>query len=248
MMKVSELKGRAVIGLSRAQKLGVLQGLIVDPNGAQVLGLRVSGADASHPIVVPAAAIYSIGPDAITIDDAALAQSGAEVAALGGVPDSQALVDTKVVTDGGTLLGTIRDLHVDPTTLQIEAYELSGAGWEALMGKGKVLPAWPGYRYGGDLMIVPEAVAAEMRQGGAAVTRPPTAENPAPSPSGGPAAPAPRPVSVHDAPTAAVPHLQSPAPLSQGFRVTSSATQTAGGSDTAGNPTGDSEISFRPSS
>jgi len=52
MLKISELKGRGVIGLESARKLGALQGMVIDPGAAQIVGLKVStGPTAPGPLL-----------------------------------------------------------------------------------------------------------------------------------------------------------------------------------------------------
>src|SRR6476646_239976 len=111
MLKISELKGRGVIGLESARKLGALQGVVIDPAAAQIIGLKVSTAVAAGPgplfpglkpaataapapgehLFIPAASVYSIGPDAVTVREAGIEPMEAMDTALENMPDSHAL-------------------------------------------------------------------------------------------------------------------------------------------------------------
>lgn len=247
MLKISELKGRGVIGLESARKLGALQGMVIDPGAAQIVGLKVSTgptapgpllpglkADANDPppgehLFIPAASVYSIGPDAITVREAGIGSLAEPT--MESLPDSHALGNTKVVTDGGTLLGTISDMFINETNLQLMGYELAGSGLETLMGKGKFLRALPGYRYGGDLLLVPAAVAGDLQQGASA----PAQRAPAGTVL---VNPAPGPVMANSAPTEAVPQA-SPAPANPAA--------TPAPTETYGTPVTDTDqIRFRP--
>jgi uncharacterized protein YrrD len=181
VIKASELKGRAVVSLERVQKIGVVQGILFDATAAGVAGLKVAATDASAgTFFVPARAVYSIGPDAITVRTVEpLPAASGDTAGLQGLSGSEELADAKVVTDGGTLLGTISDVYLDESTLQVQSYELGGAGLENLLGKKKFLPAQPGYRLGQAMLLVPAAVAGAVH---------PMDQGPGP---GGPAVPGP---------------------------------------------------------
>ena len=65
-MKLSELKGRAVVHIDNAEKIGELVDLLVDPESRQVVGMRC-GTVYSENRFVPAAQVKSVGADAITV-------------------------------------------------------------------------------------------------------------------------------------------------------------------------------------
>jgi sporulation protein YlmC with PRC-barrel domain len=67
MMKYSELKGRAVINLEDASKIGEVEDLLVEPGSHRIAGIKVKAGLFSPVQHVPAADIRSVGPDAVTV-------------------------------------------------------------------------------------------------------------------------------------------------------------------------------------
>ena len=66
-MKFSELKGRAVINLQDASKIGEVEDLIVEPDGHHIVSIKVR-TGLFHPSkLVSVADVKNVGADAVTI-------------------------------------------------------------------------------------------------------------------------------------------------------------------------------------
>src|SRR4051794_21632999 len=130
-MKASELKGRAVISLAEAQKVGEVENVVLDLGANQVAGFRVKqglfGGQWLH-----AADVQSIGPDAMMIANRELLHDKESVADLSTLPGLDDLTGIKVVTETGTHLGTLGDADVETPGLGITAYYMSESLWEHL--------------------------------------------------------------------------------------------------------------------
>ena len=71
---------------------------------------------------------------------------------------------TKVVTEGGELLGTIGEIELDDEARAVTAYRLSAPLWDRLRHREPRIEAQQVLRLGeGGLMIVPNAVAESIR-------------------------------------------------------------------------------------
>src|SRR5436309_488109 len=66
-MKASELRGRAIVSLAEAQKLGEVDDVLLAPGQSRVAGLRIKHGLFGPTQYLPSGDIYSVGPDAITI-------------------------------------------------------------------------------------------------------------------------------------------------------------------------------------
>jgi sporulation protein YlmC with PRC-barrel domain len=162
MIRASDLRGRAVVDLESAVKLGEVEDVLLDPDGRRVAGLALTrgrpllgggtGADA----LVPASAVQAVGGDVVTV------RGGAEPtgADLTGFPRLGQIVGRKVVTHAGAVLGPIEDVLIEPSDGRIVGYALgAGAGG----GLGKLLGG-PGrgehgyVRADADLRVGPELV------------------------------------------------------------------------------------------
>jgi uncharacterized protein YrrD len=196
-MKASELKGRAVISLADAQKVGEVDNVLVDCSQNQVVGFRVKHGLFSSAQVLRAQDVRSVGPDAITIANRELLVDRESAADLHPIPDLNALSGINVVSESGTLVGALDDVDVDPSNLAVTAYYLGGSLWEHLTQGNKHFPSTPGLRFGGKLLIIPDTLAGVLSEARAVATTdtpPATSAGAATDFSAAPPAPTPTPV------------------------------------------------------
>ncbi len=162
-MKASELKGRAVISLADAQKVGEIDNILVDCSQNQVVGFRVKhGGLFSSAQVLRAHDVRSVGPDAITIPNRELLVDRETASDLQGIPDLNALSGINVVSESGTLVGSLDDVDMDGQNMAVTGYYLGGSLWEHLTGGTKRFAASPGLRFGGKLLVIPDSLAATL--------------------------------------------------------------------------------------
>lgn len=150
-MKFSELKGRAVVNVEDAKKVGEVENLFLDPASRQVISLKVkTGGLFSTALILPVSRIMNIGPDAVTIR--------ADVAGADQTNDAQASVEVtailgnKVVTDAGALVGEVHDVLLDPVSAAITGYDVREGG---IFAKSLEISATPDIRYGEKLITIP---------------------------------------------------------------------------------------------
>lgn len=115
MIRASELIGRPVVDMESATRLGKIKEIIVQSDGERVAGFILSHGETivgtgGTRRVVPAAALYAIGPDAITMRSVKEMNATEELERLPRMSD---IVSHKMVTRSGHLLGTIDDLLVN---------------------------------------------------------------------------------------------------------------------------------------
>ena len=82
-MKLSELKGRAVVHIDNAEKIGELADLLVDPDSRRVVGISVRHGLFGESRTVPAAQVKSIGADAVTVLGTLQGMAGAPAHTMG---------------------------------------------------------------------------------------------------------------------------------------------------------------------
>src|SRR5215208_1619405 len=126
MLRGKELRGRAVVDLDAAEKIGGLVEIVLDPASQRVAGLIVSeqpgGLGKGRQLVLPAPAVRAVGPDAITVRRGC--EPGFELWQLSGLPRLSQLIGRKVVSYSGSLLGTIEDVLIDDADGRILGYAL----------------------------------------------------------------------------------------------------------------------------
>jgi uncharacterized protein YrrD len=150
-MKFSELKGRAVINVEDATKVGEVENLLLDPGSRKVLGLKVKTSGLfSSPLIVAVPQIINIGPDAVTVK-ADLSSSDKAKSEKEWVELTD-ILGNKVVTDAGTMVGEIHDVLLDPVSAAVTGYEVREGG---MFAKSLEIAATPDVRYGEKLITIP---------------------------------------------------------------------------------------------
>jgi uncharacterized protein YrrD len=113
MIKGSQLSGRSVIDMEAAERLGKIKEIIVQRDGERVAGFIVVHGETivgtgGKRRMIPASAVYSIGPDALTVR----ASRMQELAELDNLPRMSDIIGHKMVTRSGRLLGVIDDMLI----------------------------------------------------------------------------------------------------------------------------------------
>ena len=114
MIKGSQLVGRAVIDMEAAERLGKIKEIIVQRDGERLAGFVVVHGETivgtgGKRRMIPASAVYSIGPDAMTVRGSAMQ----ELAELDNLPRMSDIIGHKMVTQSGRLLGVIDDMLIN---------------------------------------------------------------------------------------------------------------------------------------
>lgn len=162
-MRADELKGRAVITLTDAAKLGHIDDVLFDTDYRNVLGFRVKSGALSHAEALPRASVSAIGADAITVTDHSAVNSEDRFTELRGALTLDNAHATKVVTEGGELLGAVRAVELDDTAEHVLAYTLDAPLLDRIRGRAPQIRANDVERIGADgIMIVPNAVGVRF--------------------------------------------------------------------------------------
>jgi uncharacterized protein YrrD len=114
MIKGSQLVGRAVIDMEAAERLGKIKEIIVQRDGERVAGFIVVHGETivgtgGKRRMISASAVYSIGPDAMTVRGSAMQ----ELAELDNLPRMSDIIGHKMITQSGRLLGVIDDMLIN---------------------------------------------------------------------------------------------------------------------------------------
>lgn len=166
--KWSDLKDLAVVAIANGSKVGTLDDFYFDPTANpaanSIRGFRVKTGMFSHR-VLPSGAINAIGVDAVTFDNEDMLHHEKDEAEFSTLPLGQSLLTYRVMSEGGTLIGTIGNILLDITTpnaLHIYAFELSGGLRSRISGHYSSFYAQQVVRYGQDVLVIPDAVATEL--------------------------------------------------------------------------------------
>ncbi|MDO9456348.1 PRC-barrel domain-containing protein [Nocardioides sp.] len=134
-MQWSQLKKHKVVSTATADKVGKVDGFLLDPATRSVVGLTLKKTDSGS--VVRWSDLVAVGADAVTVPDAAVVLEPDE--AQGALADKRGSVLKKLVLDDdGNALGTVKDIDLDPETgalreLLLDTRTVSG---DRLLGVG----------------------------------------------------------------------------------------------------------------
>ncbi|WP_027717170.1 PRC-barrel domain-containing protein [Desulfovirgula thermocuniculi] len=129
MRKSKQFHGMLVISLQEGKQIGVVRGLVVDPERKAVAALVVEQKRLlfKEQRFLPFSRVHSVGENAITVDQSSKVERST------ALPDVVRLVRERVnvtgarlVTESGTLLGQVDEYYVDLEGGEIVGLEFSG--------------------------------------------------------------------------------------------------------------------------
>lgn len=163
-MYASDLKGRAIVTLSNAEKVGTVDDVLFDTQYRQVLGLRVRKGLLNHSEAVLREAVSAIGDDAITVPSPDALNEEKRFPELQRAASLEQVHNTKVVTEGGQLLGTVGDLEVDDEARTVISYALAAPLLDRLRHREAHISAHDVLQIGGGgIMTVKNSVAESLQ-------------------------------------------------------------------------------------
>jgi sporulation protein YlmC with PRC-barrel domain len=130
-MNVDAFQQLPVVSIGTGAKLGYVDGLLFATGPLRVAALRMK-AEGQH-VVVPWDVVKTIGADAIMVPDDAAAHTTSSESSLSALPDLVAMRRLKVVDEGGTFIGAVKQLEVD---LHSGAITQIGAHTGGVLGMG----------------------------------------------------------------------------------------------------------------
>src|SRR5688572_3849591 len=165
-MQADELKGRGVLALSNAEKIGQVEDVLFDAQFSQVLGFRVRrGGLFAKAQALLRDSVTSVGADALTVPSPDVINDEERIAELAHAATLSQVERTQVITESGDLLGTIAHLEMDDDARKVTAYVLSSSLRERMMRHDtESIKADEVLRLGeGGIMVVADSVGARLR-------------------------------------------------------------------------------------
>jgi sporulation protein YlmC with PRC-barrel domain len=120
-MNLLELKGKPVVEMSSARKVGIVDDAYLDPNHQSISALRVRATKRGPEYLVSIDHVCTIGPKSVTIDHVDSLRFLDQTPELAKLTSLGSLLGRGVVTEGGRILGSIEGVEFDPTSHQVTA-------------------------------------------------------------------------------------------------------------------------------
>ncbi len=159
--KAKDTIGKKIITLSDGKELDKVRDVVYDPRENKVRALLVDeGGWFSEAKVVLINDVRSIGPDAVMVQDENAIKSASEVPGRVSniAEEGTYLTKSKVVTEGGSELGTVSDIYFDPSTGNVEEFEVNQGAVQTVRSGKKSFAISDVVTVGEDAMIVKNAV------------------------------------------------------------------------------------------
>lgn len=165
--RLSQLSGMPVITLETGKRLGRARDVLFDPASGKLdaITLEEPGFFGANRGFILAQDIRSMSKDAIMIDSARL------VKRVRNAPSEQAIVSKgvpligkTVVTEEGTILGTLSDVLINPECGCAEEYEVSSGTLQDMQVGRRSFPVPKALVVGRDALVVPNYIEGEMRE------------------------------------------------------------------------------------
>lgn len=160
-MNSKDTRGLKVVSIADGTQIGTVDEVYLDLAAKQVVGFTITqgrgpfGGALDNAPTVAASAVHALGHDALTLDDVTAAHAAWVEAAYGPLETLDALVGRKVITEGGTDVGTIATVEFDERTFAITAVEVS----PGLFQTKTHIPLDQLVRFGPDVLVVAETLA-----------------------------------------------------------------------------------------
>lgn len=161
-MNSKDVKGITVISIANGTKLGTVEHAYLDPKTKRVVGFaahRGGGLLSAEPdigLVIGSDEIHSLGPDALTLDDAAATSGTALDENLGLILLSD-LNKLQVYSEGGTLVGQVASADFDEQSFDLTGIEASPGFFQA----NTTVPIDQVLTIGQDVVVVSDAALAQ---------------------------------------------------------------------------------------
>ena len=130
-MRLTEVRGRAVIDPVTARKIGTIEDVFIEPPARHIAAIRIVGADG--PQLLPASRIARFGQHAVMLKAGSTGTLDA--------PDAEWLnfgsaIGLEVLNDSGDRIGVMCDLDFDPVKLEVQTVDLEVRAMERWFGGG----------------------------------------------------------------------------------------------------------------
>ena len=119
---LSALMNRPIIDLGNGRRVGSVESIVLDSHHQSVEAYATRGGFLRGTKAFPARGAH-IGEDAITLPPGALDRF--DMRSLRGLPIAHSVVGTRLLSEAGRVLGTIKDIRMDPRTADVLGYEVN---------------------------------------------------------------------------------------------------------------------------
>lgn len=158
-MNSKQIRGLTVINIADGTQVGTVDQVFLDLVAKQVAGFSITngvgpfGGTRDSAPTVAASSVHSLGLDALMLDDVAAAHAAWVDGQYGALVSLDDLAGRKVVTEGGTDIGSVASVEFDADTFGLTEVEVS----PGFLKTHTRIPLAQLVRIGQDVLVVAEA-------------------------------------------------------------------------------------------
>lgn len=160
----SDIAGLAVVTIDTGSKVGTLEDFHFDMQTNEIRAIIIKTGLMSHRLLLTQH-INGFGTDAITFANEQFLGKPEEHADIVALPRGKDVLSYRVLSEGGTVIGTIGNILLDttvPSALRVASYQLSAGLRARISGHFPTFAATDVVRYGSDVIVVPDALGVEL--------------------------------------------------------------------------------------
>jgi sporulation protein YlmC with PRC-barrel domain len=163
-MKLEELKGRDVVAVDRAETLGRVSDVYLVTAEQRAAGLRINlpGLLSGHRAVLWSD-LRGVA-EKVTVLNADVLRKEHDVPELAGLPTSDTVLKSTIITDTGEEIGHVADIDLEITTGAVTDYVLGGSVLERLQHKERVIPVRWVKSIGKNTVVVTDQAAEAVQE------------------------------------------------------------------------------------
>ncbi len=151
-MDAARLNGMTIVSVAEAARLGPITDVVFDHEPFRVAALQVRGEGTNF--VIPFDQVRNLGADAVTVDSSQVTQMASAGGTFDGLPRLSQLLKLKVVDDGGTLIGLLQSIDLDPATGRVQRLVAHRGGVLGVGGVSTTIAVEAVRSIGADLLTV----------------------------------------------------------------------------------------------
>lgn len=165
--KWSDLRGLAAVSMDTGTKAGTIEDFYFDEQNDNIFALLIKTGLFGHRVLL-ARSINALGQDAVTFANESLLIKESNNEALAKMLSGHNLLAYRVLSESGTVVGTIGNIQIDittPTNLQLVTFELAGGLFQHLSKNFPTFEAAQIIRYGQDVLVISDAATEILQKG-----------------------------------------------------------------------------------
>jgi sporulation protein YlmC with PRC-barrel domain len=160
-MKAVEIRGLSVHPEGETTLTGTVSDLVLDAEARHVRALVVQVPDGDLAYLLQVADIVRIDEESVAVTPDAALLPQADAARFDGLPTLARMLEEKVITESGHILGKLTDIDINPSSWTVTEYGVVGNLADALERGSRAIPPAEVLNAGAHMLLVKDSAPEE---------------------------------------------------------------------------------------